>query len=97
VLSIYLICRIPSGPEQAFRECRRVLKRGGCLILATPLNWKQHASWKRFGDAEAFLELFYEHGFEIETWFDDVPYIERVDARGSVDSWRNLIVRARAK
>jgi SAM-dependent methyltransferase len=95
-LSVNIIDRLPEGPEAAFRECRRILRPGGRLVFTDPLNWTKAEQWQLFGESRAILSLLERCGFAVETWFDDLFYREILDARGSVEEFRTLVVAARA-
>lgn len=94
VLSVNIIDRLPGGPDLAFRECHRVLKRGGTLIFTDPLNWTEPGLWERYPDADAVLRLMQEIGFSIETSFDQLIYREILDGRGSTEEFRTVAARA---
>ena len=94
ILSVNIVDRLPRGPEPAFRECARVLRPGGWLVFTDPLNWLDAESWRRFAASDV-LELLTACGFELETWFDDLWYREILDARGSFEEFRTLVVKAR--
>lgn len=94
VLSVNIVDRLPRGPEPAFRECARILRPGGWLVFTDPLNWLDAESWRRF-EAGDVLKLLEACGFELETWFDDLWYREILDARGSFEEFRTLVVKAR--
>jgi SAM-dependent methyltransferase len=95
-LSANIIDRLPQGPEAAFRECRRILRPGGRLVFTDPLNWTKAEQWQLFGESRAILSLLESCGFTVETWFDDLLYQEILDARGSIEEFRTLVVAARA-
>ena len=95
VLSVNIVDRLPEGPEAAFRECRRILRPGGHLIFTDPLNWTRPRLWRRFPDAESIIALVRDLGFEVESWFDRLPYREIIDARGSFEEFTTLVACAR--
>ena len=94
ILSVNIIDRLPRGPELMFRECQRVLKRGGTLIFTDPLNWTEPWLWERYPDAASVLGLMGETGFTIRTSFDDLMYREILDGRGSFDEFRTVAAAA---
>jgi SAM-dependent methyltransferase len=98
VLSVNIVDRLPHGPVPALRECHRLLRPGGWLVFTDPLNFQQRELWKRYGAGGsnvAIRRLIGKLGFEVETWFDDLWYREVLDARGSFEEFRTLVVKAR--
>lgn len=94
-LSINIIDRLRHGPEQAFAECGRILRPGGCFLFADPLNFESTDLWRQYGRPDAVRRLFETQGFEIDTWFDRLPYREILDERGSFAEFSTLVVLAR--
>jgi SAM-dependent methyltransferase len=90
LLSTFMIDRLTS-PTRHLRECCRVLRSGGRLILTDPLNWQHPAGWKRYRDTESVLQLVRRAGFAVDVWFDKLPFLEIKDARGSFDSFQTLV------
>lgn len=94
-LSVNVIDRVPE-PAAIFRECRRVLRDGGTLVFTNPLNWPTEELWKRYPTRDAVLALIEQAGFRIDRWFDELPYKEIVDKRGSFEQFSTLVVTATA-
>jgi len=94
VLSINIVDRLPHGPDIGLRECHRILKPGGTLIFTDPFNWTEPSLWLKYPDAASVRRLIEAIGFSIETWFDQLYYREILDARGSSDEFRTLVVRS---
>ncbi len=94
-LSVNIVDRLPGGPAAAFAECHRILRPGGRLIFTDPLNFEDADLWARYGSQEAVRALLEATGFAIETWFDQLPYREIVDRRGSHEEFNTLVVLAR--
>jgi SAM-dependent methyltransferase len=93
ILSVNIVDRLPRGPELALSECHRVLKPGGTLIFTDPLNWTEPWLWEKYADSASILRLIEQTGFTLETWFDNLYYREILDARGSIDEFRTLVVK----
>lgn len=94
-LSVNVIDRVPE-PAAIFRECRRVLRDRGTLVFTNPLNWPTEELWKRYPTRDAVLALIEQAGFRIDRWFDELPYKEIVDKRGSFEQFSTLVVIATA-
>lgn len=95
ILSINVVDRLTGGPEIALQETRRVLRPGGSLIFADPLNWTRTWLWEKYPDAASVIGLIEATGFAVETWFDHLAHRERLDARGSFHELHALVVKAR--
>lgn len=93
-LCINTVDRLPHGPDRALAECARILRPGGRVIFTDPMNWTEPDLWRRYPDAAAVLGCFERVGLSVETWFDDLPYREVMDARGSFEEFRTLAVAA---
>lgn len=93
-LCVNTVDRLPHGPERALSECARILRPGGHLVFTDPMNWTDPNLWRRYPAPEALLSRFAQLGLTIETWFDDLPYREVIDARGSFEEFRTLVVLA---
>ena len=94
VLSVNIIDRLPHGPELAFAEAHRVLKRRAAFVFTDPLNWIEPWLWERYPDGESILRLLRETGFALETSFDRLIYREILDGRGSTEEFRTVAVKA---
>lgn len=71
------------------------LERGGDLVFCDPLNWQVRAWWDKYGTAASIHALIETCGFEIVTWFDDLPCKEIQDGRGFFEEFQTLVVHAR--
>lgn len=95
VLCVNTIDRLPHGPDRTLAEAHRSLRPGGTLVFTDPLNWTTREAWQRHPDAASILAVLETVGFEVKTWFDDLLYHELLDARGSVEEFRTLVVAGR--
>ena len=91
-LCVNTVDRLPHGPDRALAECARILRPGGRVVFTNPMNWADPDLWRRYPDAEALLRCFEEQGFTVESWFDDLPYREVMDARGAFEEFRTVVV-----
>jgi SAM-dependent methyltransferase len=91
-LCVNTVDRLPHGPDRALAECARILRPGGRVIFTNPMNWIDPELWRRYPDSGAVLRCFEQAGFNVETWFDDLPYREVMDARGAFEEFRTLVV-----
>lgn len=81
-----------ADPLAVLRECARILKPLGRLILSTPLNFRDRALWMSLGEPGSLIQQMRECGLRIEHAFDELPYRERKDQRGSAEEWRVTVV-----
>lgn len=93
-LSINVIDRV-EDPRKVISEVYRILKKGGLFVFTNPLDWVESDLWDRYPDAQSILEVFTEVGFTVEEWFDGLYYREILDARGSYEDWRTLVIQAK--
>lgn len=96
-LSVNMVDRLAHGPERALAECRRILRLGGRVLFTDPLDYTQPELWRKYGRQDAMRRLFGRLRFEIETWFDQLPYREILDVRGSFEEFNTLVVLARKR
>lgn len=92
-LSINVIDRA-SDPYKVISEMYRVLKKDGFFVFTNPLDWTKPPLWDKYPDAQSILAMFTAIGFVIEEWFDGLYYREILDARGSYEDWRTLVIHA---
>jgi SAM-dependent methyltransferase len=98
VLSVNLLDRVPE-PEPALMAMASLVRPGGLLLLADPLDWWQSdgALWERYGRGlEGIVSLVTNQKFSIEFALDGLLYRELNDARGSCTDWPVAVVLARA-
>jgi SAM-dependent methyltransferase len=93
-LSVNVVDRLPKGPEPALAECHRILRPGGHLLFTDPLNFTSPELWKTYGNGAAIRKLLRDLGFRLEVWFDDLAYREIIDARGSFEEFKTLVILA---
>ncbi len=94
MLSVNVVDRLPSGPEKALAECARVLRPGGRMVFTDPLNFSDEALWTKYRTSDSIRALLEANGLELTTWFDSLVYREMLDARGSFEEFRTLVVAA---
>jgi ubiquinone/menaquinone biosynthesis C-methylase UbiE len=84
-----------ANPERVVREAARVLKPGGYLVLATPLNWSRQPDWwPKYRAQEQIEDLLRDNSFAIDLSFDGLLYREVVDVRGAYTDWSTTVIRA---
>ncbi|WP_187270902.1 class I SAM-dependent methyltransferase [Neolewinella aurantiaca] len=86
VINTFLIDRLPT-PFAAFAEWARVLKPGGRLITASPLNFLQPEGWRTAHPPVKILSHLQQQGWSIENWTDPLPLEEPMDVRGNSVRW----------
>jgi len=97
VLGINLLDRVPD-PEAAFAAMAALVRPGGLLLVADPLDWWQAegALWERYGRGlEGIAELVQSQGLTVELALDGLLYRELNDARGSYTDWPVAVILAR--
>jgi ubiquinone/menaquinone biosynthesis C-methylase UbiE len=96
VTSTLLVDRV-DRPKEAVREIVRVLKRGGTLILSSPLNFDNIATWLEIADPSRLIQIVEEAGAQIVEKFDGLVYREVQDVRGNHEDWLVFLLQARKK
>ncbi len=86
-----------NDPEQTLLGLASVARPGACLILTTPLDWREPAGrhWLALGSPAQLCEAVEGAGFAIDLALDGLVYREILDARGSVTDWRVAVLSAR--
>ncbi len=92
ICSTFLLDRLVS-PELTIHECHRVLRPGGTLVLASPLNWQHAANWHNWGNSEKVLLQLQQLGWTISKW-EEMTISEPLDARGNTLQWNVLFLQA---
>lgn len=90
VISSFTIDRL-DDPLAAVREWYRILRPGGKMILATPLNWQSVQGWRDIPDGKALIDLLADVGLHL---FDhqQLHIREPIDARGNHVGWHTEVV-----
>lgn len=89
VINTFLIDRLPD-PLAAFAEWARVLKPGGRVISASPLNFLSRGGWIDFHPPVRLLHTLQQRGWEVADWLDPLELFEPLDARGNAVRWRTI-------
>ncbi len=87
VVATLVIDRV-AEPAAALKEMARVLAPEGRLVLSSPLNFRDPASWMSFGLRDGMLNLIGGAGLHVSAAFDGLSYHEIKDARGNGEEWR---------
>jgi ubiquinone/menaquinone biosynthesis C-methylase UbiE len=91
VLSSFLFDRL-QDPIQGVLEMKRVLKKGGKMIMVTPLNFIKSEHWKQFDPPVKLYHQLTDLGLEVLDWREDMIIKEPLDARGNEIVWRCIAV-----
>lgn len=92
VISSFTIDRL-DDPLAAVREWYRILRPGGKMILATPLNWASASGWLRIPNGQALTDLLIDLNLLIKD-HQQVLITEPIDARGNHVGWHTEVVMA---
>lgn len=79
--------------KQDLHRIFQLVKPGGILVMATPLNFADANLWAKYGSFKLLSELMKEIGFQIDVVFDNFPYQETLDARGATEEYKTIIMR----
>ncbi len=86
VYSCFLWDRMPDL-EAFVQEQGRILKRGGSMIIVTPLNYRNRLHWENWYPSSRIIEKITAYGFELvrsDTWQET----ERIDHHGNALHWQ---------
>lgn len=89
VCNSFLLDRVKE-PELVLAEMHRVLRPGGKMILATPLNFQQAAHWDAYYPSKKLQAIIEGLGFQLSDWQEDLLVKEPLDGRGNFISWKVL-------
>ena len=103
VINSFLLDRL-SNPIQGMKEMHRVLKKGGQLIMVSPLNFAKAEDWEALYPLDKIIQQLDYIGFKIEE-FDEpdsslgssLMIVEPMDAHGNVVLWKCMAVVAMKK
>ena len=94
VIATLVLCRL-RDPAKGLAQMVRVLKPGGSLLIATPLNFGRPEHWERFAEPARLRTELTMLGLEIEEWFDGLRYRETIDAHGNAHEYNVRVISAR--
>ena len=93
VCSSFLLDRL-SDPMAGIKEQYRVLKKGGKLLLITPLNFQKAKHWELFYPLDQFVKQIELVGFSINKINSELIVDEPLDAHGNFIRWNCIGVSA---
>ncbi len=86
IVSSFLIDRL-EDPLSSFIEFYRVLKKGGQMIVVSPLNFQKAKSWELFFPVDKLLNQLQIIGFRIDTYKQDWKIFDPFDKNGNGVQW----------
>lgn len=90
VITSFLLDRL-DDPLAALGERRRVLRHGGRLMIATPLNWSSTNGWADLPDSEVLLAKLADIGLQVQS-HQHILIKEPIDARGNYVGWETELI-----
>lgn len=93
LISSFTIDRL-DDPIAALNEWYRILRSGGYMVLATPLNWQASTKWRDIPDGKALADRLTGLGLHVRDR-QEITIKEPIDARGNYVSWLTEVVVAR--
>jgi ubiquinone/menaquinone biosynthesis C-methylase UbiE len=83
----FLLDRL-ADPLLALAEWYRVLRSGGYLLLASPLNFQSKAHWESFHPFEKWLDCCREAGWKVKAHPPKISLQEPLDQQGNAVLWQ---------
>lgn len=90
VITSFLLDRL-ADPQAALLEWYRVIRPGGKIIIATPLNWQTTEQRHDLGDWQALDHLLQDIGLQLLD-HQQTLIKEPIDARGNYVGWQTEVV-----
>ncbi len=89
IFSNFLFDRLDS-PKQATLEMHRVLKKGGQMLIVTPLNFQHKDHWQQYYPISKLKAFIEENQFEIIHTIEQLLIKEPLDYHGNFIQWNCL-------
>ena len=89
VISSFLLDRL-QDPFKGLHEMHRVLKKGGQMMLISPLNFTKTEHWQQLYPLDKIKIYLETMGFEVSVLVENMPIIEPLDIHGNVILWKCL-------
>lgn len=87
ILSSFLFDRLPH-PEKALEEWKRILRPGGRLLLASPLNFQQRKHWDAFHPIEKLMEYCRQTGWTVSAAPKTLLLRQSIDQNDNSIHWK---------
>jgi ubiquinone/menaquinone biosynthesis C-methylase UbiE len=91
VISSFLLDRL-TDPIQGLKEMHRVLKKGGQMVLVSPLNFTKVEDWEALYPPQKISQHLDYIGFGVEYFDENLMIIEPMDVHGNVVLWKCMAV-----
>ena len=88
-VSSFLLDRL-EHPMAALSEWWRCLRRGGRVVVVTPLNFYLTKQWKSYYPPVKLMDPILAQGWQISDWREGITVSEPLDGHGNAVHWRCL-------
>lgn len=95
VIASHLLDRVTS-PTTALATLAHLVDDDGLLVVSCAFNYSHRVQWS-LRNAQDVADALIDLGFDIQHADDDVPYSERLDARGTTTHHRVALICARKR